>query len=68
MTRVMLGVRGLEGEAAIAKVKAALLALEGVAKVEVGKRQAMVEYDPSLLTIMDMIRALRRLGFVAGME
>ena len=27
-----------------------------------------VVYDPSEVTVMDLIRALRRIGFLAGME
>lgn len=51
------------------KVEQTLLAVPGVDKVEVGtSEQATVEYDDSEVTIMDLIRTLRRVGFLAGME
>lgn len=66
--RVMLGVRGMDTDGARAKVTNALLELEGVHGVEPGGGQALlVRYDPGDLTVMDMIRAVRRLGFLAGM-
>lgn len=69
MTRVLLGVRGMDTAEARASVRDALLALDGVESVEMGDdRQAAVEYDPGVVTVMDLIRALRRLGFLAGME
>jgi copper chaperone CopZ len=69
MARVLLGVRGMDTPQAAATVKEALLALEGVERVEAGAdRQASVEYDASSLTVMDLIRALRKRGFLAGME
>ena len=46
----------------------ALARLEGVAKVEIPQPgQVMVEYDPHRLTVMDLIRAVREEGFLAGM-
>lgn len=69
MTRVLLGVRGMDTPEAAAKVKETLLAIEGVAKVEARTdQQASVEYNSEDLTVMDLIRALRRIGFLAGME
>ncbi len=66
--RVILGVRGMDTEAARAKVRQALLALPGVASVDPsGDQQWLVRYDPTEATVMDMIRAARRLGFLAGM-
>ncbi len=66
--RALLAVRGLDTDPARAKVLAALRALPGVsAAVSAGDGQVMVDYDGGELTVMDMIRALRRLGFVAGM-
>lgn len=66
--RVMLGVRGMDTDGARAKVTAALQALAGVRTVEPGGgQQLLVRYDPSELTVMDMIRAVRKLGFLAGM-
>lgn len=68
-TRVLLGVRGMTTPEAARQVKEALLKVEGVAKVEPGfYEQAAVEYDGSSVTVMDLIRALRQVGFTAGME
>jgi len=67
--RVVLGVRGLDTEPAERKVVAAIAAVAGVRKVEVvAPQQLLVSYDASEATVMDMIRAARRLGFLAGME
>lgn len=69
MSRVILGVKGMDTPEAVERVKAALERLEGVIRVEAGTdRQAAVEYDPSSITVMDFIRALRQIGFIAGME
>ena len=69
MARILLGVRGMDNEGARDRVQATLLAIEGVAAVEAGTdQQAAVDYDAGEVTIMDMIRALRRIGFLAGME
>jgi copper chaperone CopZ len=69
MSRVLLGVRGMDNEAAARKVTEALMALPGVRSVAAGAdEQATVEYDDGEVTAMDLIRALRRIGFVAGME
>lgn len=68
-TRVLLGVRGMDTPAAKEKVRKTLLDVDGVSTVEVGAdRQAAVSYDPTEATVMDLIRALRRIGFLAGME
>jgi len=67
-SRVLLGVRGLDTDAARAKVQAALTRLPGVHGVEAaGPQQLLVHYDAGETTVMDMIRAARRLGFLAGM-
>lgn len=69
MTRVLLGVRGMDTPEAKERVRATLLAVDGVATVEVGAdQQAAVSYDPTVVTVMDLIRALRNIGFLAGME
>jgi copper chaperone CopZ len=68
MNRVLLGVRGMETPEQTQKVVRALQSLEGVAKVEPGQPgQVLVEYDPHQLTVMDLIRAIREEGFLAGM-
>lgn len=67
--RVLLGVRGMDDEEAGERVRAALAEVPGVLAVRPGDaRQVEVRYDDSEATVMDMIRALRRLGFLAGME
>ncbi|MCS7057646.1 MAG: heavy-metal-associated domain-containing protein [Meiothermus sp.] len=68
MNRVLLGVRGMERPDQVEKVSKALQRLEGVGEVrpaEVG--QLEVAYDPQRLTVMDLIRAVREQGFLAGM-
>ncbi len=68
MNRVLLGVRGAETEEQMRVVAEALARLEGVARVEVPQPgQVLVEYDPHRLTVMDLIRAVREEGFLAGM-
>ncbi len=67
--RVMLGVRGMDTDAATSLVTEALHAVPGVLVVEAGTDgQAVVVYDASQATVMDLIRGLRRKGFLAGME
>ncbi len=69
MARVILGVRGMKSREAADKVQETLLALDGVESVTAGvDQQASVTYDDSTATTMDLIRALRKLGFQAGME
>lgn len=52
-----------------AYVAETLRALPGVYEVEAGTDcQATVEYDATELTAMDLIRALRGIGFLAGAE
>lgn len=69
LQRVLLGVRGMDTPDAAALVRETLLQLEGVSLVEAGAdSQAVVEYDSTETTVMDLIRSLRRLGFLAGME
>lgn len=66
--RVMLGVRGM-GDESRERVRDALLEVPGVVSAEAGDaEQVEVRYDDTETTVMEMIRALRRLGFLAGME
>lgn len=59
----------MNDDAAAKRVKETLLALPGVGRVDAkADGQAAVEYDASVVTTMDLIRALRRIGFTAGME
>lgn len=67
--RLLLGVRGMDTEDGASFVTETLEALSGVHRVEAGTDcQAAVEYDPTVVTAMDLIRALRKIGFLAGME
>ena len=67
--RVLLGVRGMDTAASRARVEEALRSVRGVMAVEASSDlQVAVEYDAGEVTVMDLIRALRRLGFLAGME
>ena len=67
--RVLLGVRGMDTRDAADVVSETLQAIAGVITVDAGvDSQAVVEYDATELTVMDLIRALRRRGFLAGME
>ena len=68
MARVLLGIRGMSEERDVSRAKEALFTVEGVQKVEASQGQAAVEYDPADSTITDLIRALRKVGFSAGME
>ncbi len=68
MNRVLLGVRGAKTESQMQEVLEALKALEGVANVETSHPgQIVVAYDPHRLTVMDLIRAVREKGYLAGM-
>ncbi|HLR47044.1 MAG TPA: cation transporter [Deinococcales bacterium] len=67
--RLLLGVRGMDTPDGALLVSETLQAVEGVYSVEADTDgQAAVEYDATQLTAMDLIRALRRVGFLAGME
>ncbi len=65
-TRVLLGVRGMSRDAG-QTVAAALAVLPGVSKATPDDGQIEVHYDPTQLTIMDLVRAVRGQGFLAGM-
>lgn len=68
MARVLLGIKDLKGQSEVDRVKRTLLIVSGVKSVSAGlDGQASVEYDGDELTIMDLIRALRKEGFVSGM-
>lgn len=69
MARVLLGVQGMDTPASAERVRRTLLEVDGVQKVDANRDgQASVEYDDSEITVMDLIRALRGIGFLAGME
>lgn len=65
-TRTLIGVRGMNRESG-RHVAASLLALGGVLKATPDDGQIEVHYDPSLHTVMDLIRTVRQQGFLAGM-
>ena len=66
--RVLLGVRGMQEEER-GRVHEALRALPGVLAIDAADAgQIAVRYDDRVTTVMTMIRALRRLGYLAGME
>ncbi len=68
-SRAVVGVRGMDTPEARQRVKLALAGVSGVKDVQDGGGAKMVvEYDPTEATVMDLIRALRRIGFLAGME
>lgn len=65
-TRVLIGVRGMTKEAG-GRIASVLLALDGVAQAIPDDGQIEVHYDPSRLTVMDLLRTVRSQGFLAGM-
>jgi copper chaperone len=68
MTRVLLGVRGLATSEAAEKVMEALKKISGVAEVtNPHPGQIEVNFDPTQATVMDLLRAVRGVGFLAGM-
>lgn len=67
--KVLVGVRGMDSSEAGERVMATLRAVPGVLSVAPSDAARLaVEYDPTEATAMDLIRALRRIGFLAGME
>jgi copper chaperone len=68
MTRVLLGVRGLATPEAAEKVMSALKQISGVSDVAYPHPgQIEVNFDPTQATVMDLLRAVRGVGFLAGM-
>ena len=65
-TRILIGVRGMTKEAG-ERIAQDLLTHEGVAKAMPDDGQIEVHYDPSFLTVMDLLRMVRSHGFLAGM-
>lgn len=67
--RALVAVRGMDSPSAKQRVHQALASVVGVLRVQPGEDGKMiVDYDPSEVTVMDLIRALRRIGFLAGMD
>ncbi|MFC6590804.1 heavy-metal-associated domain-containing protein [Deinococcus lacus] len=65
-SRVLLGVRGMNRESG-ERVAAYLTSLPGIVKATPDEGQIEVHYDPSHYTVMDLVRAVRSQGFLAGM-
>lgn len=69
IARALVGVRGMDTDEARRRVVEVLAGVRGVRDVQPADEARMVvDYDPSEATVMDLIRALRRIGFLAGME
>mgnify|MGYP001033859792 FL=1 len=69
VARVLMGVRGMDTDPARERVMTTLREVPGVLDVAPADAERVaVEYDPTEVTAMDLIRALRRIGFLAGME
>lgn len=67
MSRVLLGVRGAEDAQTVSQIVQVLAKMEGVHKAEQTQPgQILIDYDPHLITTMDLIRAVREQGFLAG--
>lgn len=64
--RVLIGVRGMDKEAGV-RISSVLLAIPGVTQAQPDQGQIAVQYDPTALTVMDLLRSIRRQGFLAGM-
>jgi hypothetical protein len=65
-TRILIGVRGMNKEAG-ERISQLLLEVDGVAKATPDEGQIEVHYDPSRLTVMDLLRVVRGQGYLAGM-
>lgn len=67
MSRVLLGIRGAEDAQIVGQIVQILAKIEGVEKAEQTQPgQIQVDYNPHLVTTMDLIRAIREQGFLAG--
>lgn len=64
--RVILGVRGMDKEAG-ERIAAELLGHPGISQAIPDQGQIAVHYDPGQLTVMDLVRLVRKQGFLAGM-
>ena len=64
--RTQIGVRGMNREAGV-RVAGELLKIKGILRASPDDGQIEVHYDPGLHTVMDLIRAVRKQGFQAGM-
>lgn len=67
--RALMRVRGMDTAEGRQQVIDTLKAVPGVMTVTpADAEQVNVGYDSTEVTVMDLIRALRRIGFLAGME
>ncbi|WP_293915167.1 heavy-metal-associated domain-containing protein [Deinococcus sp.] len=64
--RVLFGVRGMDKEAGV-RISAVLLAIPGVTQATPDQGSIAVQYDPTAMTVMDLLRVIRKQGFLAGM-
>ncbi|GAA4023784.1 hypothetical protein GCM10022631_43270 [Deinococcus rubellus] len=64
--RVLIGVRGMDKEAG-ERISKVLLGMPGVTQAQPDQGQIAVQYDPTALTVMDLLRTIRKQGFLAGM-
>lgn len=68
-TRAVMRVPGMDTDLAASRVKQAISDVPGVHSVAAADgERVLVEYDPSEVTVMEFIRAVRRIGFLAGIE
>ncbi|MDM7324879.1 MAG: heavy-metal-associated domain-containing protein [Thermus sp.] len=68
MNRVLIGIRGEPSPEGMERILSALRNLEGISQAQAtGPTQILVEYDPQVLTVMDLLRTIREEGFLAGM-
>jgi len=65
-TRILIGVRGMNKEAG-ERIALVLTSMDGITQATPDEGQIEVHYDPSRLTVMDILRAVRSQGFLAGM-
>ena len=69
MERATIKIKGMSGDHAVAGVRSALAAINGVTDVDVsiGRAQATGRYDPQMVRPSQFRTALRVMGFEAGM-
>jgi copper chaperone len=66
--KVLMQVQGLVDADSTKRVMDSLEALRGVQSVKLSDRGTLsIAYDSSYLTVMDLIRAVRKQGFLASM-
>ncbi|MFN8510501.1 MAG: heavy metal-associated domain-containing protein [Deinococcaceae bacterium] len=64
----LMQVQGLVDASSTQRVMDTLQSMQGVESVKLSDRGTIsIAYDGSYLTVMDLIRAVRKLGFLASM-